>query len=535
MTQPRRTLIRGGLVADGTGAPAVRGDVLLDGARIVGILPVDAGPFAATEIDATGLLVAPGFIDVHQHADFTLLAFPDADSAIRQGVTTIVNGNCGGGAAPIEPGRDFRSVAFAYDPDWGIDVRWRSFGDYLQRVSAAAVNVATLVPHGVLRNAVMGLEARAATRSERRRMAALLDDALDAGAVGMSTGLEYQPGCNADVGEISELARVVARHDGVYATHIRNRAEGYADATREAIEIARRGPVRLQLSHFAPRPYAPPEQTQAAFAAVDDLAREGHPVWVDSFPEVWGPGLLLDLFPRDVFRGSPREIVRRLRHPRTRAHVADWFSRGENFLVRAGGYERIFLASNPGRPEHNGRSLVELAEAAEQTVADFCCNTIVDAGEVFPALVIRHVYATEGDLRDVLCMPYCSLGSDGVVTSGEDDACRYPWNASTYGYAARTLGHYVRDVGLYELEDAVRRLAALPAEAMGLSDRGTLAPGKAADVVALDPTRVTDRTTPVHMARYPDGIEYVLIGGVPVVEHGRGTGARPGEVVGSRA
>lgn len=532
MTAEPSTLLHGGTLVDGSGAPRRRADVLVEGGRFAQVVaPGGADDADARRVDCSGLVVAPGFIDVHVHADFTLLAFPGADSAIRQGVTTVVNGNCGGGVAPAEPDHDVRRVAFGYSPDWGVGITWRTFGEYLAQLRALGVNVATLVPHGALRNAVMGLAARPATRTERRRMAALLDDALDAGAIGLSSGLEYQPGCNADVGELTELARVVARHDGVYATHIRNRGETFAAATGEAIAVARGGPTRLQLSHFAPRPYAPAEQTAAAFDAVSDLAASGHPVWVDSFPEIWGPGLLVDLFPREIVRGGRAEVAARMRDRSVRAQVADWFQRGENFLVRAGGYERIFISGNPLHPEHAGVSLTDLAQAAGRDVPSLCCDLVAEAGEQFPAIGIRHVYATEGDLRALLAMERCSLGSDGVVTAGEGPDCPYPWNASSYGYAARTLGHYVREVGLYELEDAVRRLAALPAEAMGLRDRGTIAVGKVADVVVFDPDGVRDRTTPVDMARHPDGIAHVLVAGVPVVSAGLPTGARPGRMV----
>ncbi len=247
----------------------------------------------------------------------------------------------------------------------------------------------------------------------------MLDEALAAGGIGLSSGLEYQPGCYADVDELAALATVVARHDGVYATHIRNRGERFAAATREAIEVARRGDVRLQLSHFAPRPYAPAQETAAARAAVDELAESGQPVWVDTFPEIWGPGLLMDLFPREVAAGTPEQVLSRLRDRAVQDRVEDWFARGENFLVRAAGYERIYISSSPTHPEHNGRALTELAAGAGTTVAGYACAALLEAGEAFPAIGIRHVYATEDDLRELLRLPYCSLGSDGVVTCGE--------------------------------------------------------------------------------------------------------------------
>jgi N-acyl-D-amino-acid deacylase len=524
MSDEPRLLIRGGTLVDGTGEPRRQADVLVDGDRVaaVGDLEHDGG--AQRPIDARGLVVAPGFVDVHTHADLPLLAFPDADSAVRQGVTTAVIGNCGGGVAPVTAEHDVRRVAFAFDEQWGVEVTWRDFGDYLARLDGTAVNVAALVPHGALRNAVMGVAAREPAPGEADAMAGLLREAMEHGAIGLSTGLEYQPGCYATVDEIAALARLVAARDGVYATHMRNRAERFAAASEEAIEVARRTGVRLQLSHVAPRPYAPPEETERAFAAIDAADR----LWVDTFPEVWGPGTLVDLLPAHVANGEAREVARRLTDPGARREVADYFEAGSNFLVRAGGYEQIYIAGCPTRPDLEGGSLPALAEREAKTMAELACDVLVEAGSQLMTVTIRHVYATEADLRRVIELPYCSFGSDGVVSSGEDDACGCRWSASTYGYAARVLEWYVRRIGALSLEDAVRRLAALPAEAMGLEDRGVLRPGAAADVVVLDFEALRDRSSPARQARHPEGIAHVLVNGVAVIEHGRQTGERPG-------
>ena len=521
--------IRGGTVVDGTGAPGRRADVLIEGDRIAAVGEIE--PVAGEDvIDARGLVVAPGFVDVHTHADLPLLAFPDADSAVRQGVTTVVIGNCGGGVAPVNADHDVRRVAFAFDAQWGVEVTWRGFGDYLALLDGKAVNVAALVPHGALRNAVMGLAPRAPSAPEADAMAGLLGEALEAGAIGLSTGLEYQPGCYAEIDELAALAQVAADRGGAYATHMRNRAEAYADATDEALEIARRTGVRLQLSHVAPRPYAPADETERALAAIDAAAADGG-VWVDTFPEVWGPGTLVDLLPGHVANGEAREVAARLRDPGVRREVADYFAEGSNFLVRAGGYEQIFISGCPTRPELEGGALPELAARAGRGVAELCCDVLLEAGDQLMTVMIRHVYATESDLRRVIDLPYCSFGSDGVVSTGEDGACGCRWSASTYGYVPRVLEWYVRELGVLGLEDAVRRLAALPAEAMGLDDRGVLRPGARADVVAFDLDAVHDRSSPQRQARHPDGIRHVLVNGVAVVAEGLQTGRRPGRVV----
>jgi N-acyl-D-amino-acid deacylase len=527
---PDAILVRGGTLVDGTGDPARPADVLLRDGRVAALGALDEAPDARV-LDADGLVVTPGFVDVHTHADFTLLAFPEAESAVAQGVTTVVVGNCGGGVAPCRHGHDVRRVAFGYRDDWGVEIEWESFGEYLRHLDGKGVNVAALVPHGAVRNVVLGLDERPPDGRELDTMRGLVREGLDAGAIGMSTGLEYQPGCHASPEEIAALCAVVAERNGVYATHMRDRGDRFAAATGEALDTARATGVRLQLSHVAPRPYAPADERARAFEAVEAARGAGVPVWVDTFPETWGPGNLADLFPREVTQGTPREVVERLHDPRTRRAVERAFAEGRNFLVRAGGYDRIFISSSPVRPDYTGRSLADLAAEAGTTVAAFACDALAEAGDELMSVGIRHVYATEEDLRAVLALPYASLGSDGVVTSGEGEECPFPWNASSYGYVPRLFERYVREEGLMTLEEAVRRLAALPAEALGLADRGVLREGAAADVVVFDPARVHDRTTPADVARYAEGFSHVLVGGVPVVEDGRFTGERPGSLV----
>lgn len=504
--------------------------MLVEGGRIKAIAPSIALEDASV-LDATSCIVAPGFIDIHSHADFTVLAFPSAESAVRQGVTTIVNGNCGGGVAPALPKNDVRRVAFAYNPRWGLEISWRSFGEYLAHIRNVAINVATLVPHGAIRNAVMGLEARPPDGSELKAMKALLDESLEAGGIGMSTGLEYQPGCYADLGEIAELAAIVAARDGLYATHMRNRAESFGAATREALEVGLRSGARVQLSHVAPRPYAPESEVRSAFDAIEEAVADKRPVWVDTFPETWGPGNLADLFPSAVTQGVARDVLMRLRDSHVRREIQAYFDAKQNFLIRGDGYENVYISSTPTSYEAVGRSLPDLAAENKKTVAEWACDALLEAGDLFMSVGIRHVYATENDLRAVLKMPCCSLGSDGIVIAGEDRDCPYPWNASTYGYAPRTLEYYVREEGVISLEESIRRLSALPAEALGLSDRGLLREGAWADVVVFEPENVHDRTTPTCAARYPSGVRDVLVNGTPVVFEGRTTGATPGRVL----
>jgi N-acyl-D-aspartate/D-glutamate deacylase len=520
-----RLVVRGGLVVDGTGRPGRMADVIVEDGTIVGVGGPSTESLDAGVIDATGRAVAPGFIDLHNHADYSVLAFPSADSALRQGVTTIAVGNCGGGVAPISAAHDFRPVSFAYRPEWGVDTSWRTFPDYLARLDGLGINVAAMVPHGALRNAVMGMEPRPATASELDMMDRLLDEAMAEGAVGMSTGLQYRPGSWSPPGEIRRLVGVVGRHDGIYATHMRDRSEQYVAAITEALAATADSGAHLQLSHVVARPNAPRSQIEAALASMTAAAGAGR-FGVDTFPEPWGPGLLVDLFPTDLMEGDTAQVLARLRDPTVRAEMEAYIDAGSGFLARVAGYDEIFLSWVPDRPDLVGVSVGDTA-----AVGAFCCDVLLEAGERLREVGIRHIYADEPALDDVLALPFCSVASDGIVTSGEDEACSLTWSASTYGFTARLLEHYVRTRGVLSLEEAVRRLTSLPAAALGLSDRGTIAVGQRADLAVFDPDRVHDRATPTRMARHPSGIDFVVVNGAVAADLKGVTTVRAGMLV----
>ncbi|MDA2979781.1 MAG: amidohydrolase family protein [Actinomycetota bacterium] len=519
-----RLVVRGGTVVDGTGSPARQADILVENGSILAVeTSIDSGTDAET-IDAAGRVVAPGFVDLHTHADYSILAFPSADSALRQGVTTIAVGNCGGGVAPISDAHDIRPVAFALRPEWGVDIAWRSFPEYMEYLSGLAVNVAAMVPHGALRNAVMGVVPRPATVVELETMTRLLDEAMQAGAVGMSTGLQYRPGCWAPESEIRHLVEVVGSHGGIYATHMRDRSESYVAAIREALAASADTGAHLQLSHVVARPNAPESEIEAALTVMNQAATGQFSV--DTFPERWGPGLLIDLFPDELMEGDTSQVLARLADPTTRSVMEHHVDAEASFLARVAGYDELFLSSVPDRPDLTGVSLGDW-----EAVGAFCCDLLIEAADRLREIGIRHIYADESAIDDVLTLPFCLVASDGLVTAGEDSGCPLPWSASTYGYTVRVLEHYVRERKLLTLEDAVRKMTSLPATALGLTDRGTIAPGKQADLVIFDAETVHDRSTPVAMARHPTGIEKVVVNGSVAVDHTGVTAHREGILV----
>jgi N-acyl-D-aspartate/D-glutamate deacylase len=518
-----RLVVQGGLVVDGTGGSAQQADVYVEDGTIV-MVGTDLATTDATVIDATGRIVAPGFIDLHTHADYSVLAFPSADSALRQGVTTIVVGNCGGGVAPISDAHDIRPVAFALRPEWGVDLSWRSFPEYLACLDGMGVNVAALVPHGALRNSVMGVTPRRASSAELDVMTGLLDEAMEAGAVGMSTGLQYRPGCWAPESEIRRMVEVVGTYDGLYATHMRDRSDHYAAAIAEAVAASAATGAHLQLSHVVARPNAPKAEIEAAFDAMRHAAAGRFSV--DTFPEPWGPGLLTDLFPDELMEGETSEVLSRLTDPTIRPTLEKYVDAEASFLARVAGYDEIYLSSVPDRPDLNGVSLGDVGP-----VGSFSCDLLVEAAERLREVGIRHVYADESAIDDVLSLPFCLVASDGIVTNGEDSACQLTWSASTYGFTARLLEHYVRQRRLLTLEEAVRKLTSLPAEALGLNDRGMIARGKRADLVVFDVDSIHDRSTPTEMARHPSGIEAVVVNGSIAADRAGLTTSRAGVLV----
>lgn len=518
-----RLVLRGGTVVDGTGTSSFVADVVIEGDSIAYI--GDAHEAAGRIVDVEGAVVCPGFIDLHSHADHSILAFPEADSALRQGITTVAIGNCGGGVAPISPDFDIRPVAFASKPEWDVPATWSSFGEYMEQLSGLGINVAALVPQGALRNSVMGVVPRPATESELESMKSALSETLENGAVGLSSGLQYRPGGWTPESEIRSLVEIVGAHSGIYASHMRDRSHAYVAAIEEAMRATTDTEAHLQLSHVVARPNAPSDEIERALALLDAVpGRFG----VDTFPEPWGPGLLVDLLPSELMEGETTEILARLSDPQSRSTIEAYIDDEMSFLARVAGYDEIYLSWVPGRPDLNGTSLGDVGG-----VGSFCCDLLIEADAQMREVGIRHIYADEDQIDRVLQLPYCSVASDGIVTTGEDDDCQLLWSASTYGYTARLLELYVNQRRLLTLEDAIRKMTSLPAAALGLSNRGTINVGSRADLVVFDPELIHDRSTPVTMARHPEGIRTVVVNGLIAFDGGASTNPMAGQLVGS--
>jgi N-acyl-D-aspartate/D-glutamate deacylase len=533
-------LLRGGTVVDGTGSPPRRADVGVLGDRILAIDDLSAVDErdVASVIDATGLVVTPGFVDPHGHSDGSLFVDGGLVSHLRQGYTTQLSGNCGDTLAPLtDAGREL--VELALRPH-RLVARWRSFGDYLDAVEGEplGLNVAFLVGQGTVRGSVMGAEAGAATDDERAAMVREVEAALDAGAFGLSSGLIYAPGMHAEADEIAVLVAAAARRGGLYATHMRNESAGLFASLAESIATIRaarhRGAAepRLQVSHLKAGARAVWGRAPEAIAVLETARAEGLDVAADQYPYTAAATTLATVLPPSLLALGVEECVAALSDHEARDRVAAEMERGisgwENVAADPGwaGIRISFAASHPG---WTGRSLAELGEAHGVNPADLAMDALID-DQLDVSVVIDCM--DEADVETIMAVPWIAVCTDAegrrpghpILDAGRP-------HPRTYGSAARVLGTYVRERGTLTLETAVAKLSGVPAARLGLRDRGVLREGAFADVVAFDPDTVADAATYEQPSRHPVGIEHVIVNGRLAVQAGHETGARVGRLL----
>ncbi|MDE2877371.1 amidohydrolase family protein [Candidatus Palauibacter soopunensis] len=519
-------MIRGGLVFDGTGAAPARTDVAVRAGRIVDVGDVEAE--APMELDAGGLAVAPGFIDVHSHSDYTLLVDPRAVSAIHQGVTTEVIGNCGHGCFPIRDPELSSRIIYGFDGSLPLD--WSSPAAYLERLEEVepAVNVLTLVPNGQLRLATLGLEARPATSAEVTAMTRLLEEGLEAGAWGYSTGLEYAPEQGAGEAEITALARVTARRGGFYATHTREREDRADEAVAEAIRTARNAGIRLQVSHLAPRSGL--DQTNRCIDLVDAARAAGDDVAFDMHTRLYGLTFLYAMLPPRVLNASPREQVRLLETPEVRAQIGDH----KSIITGLGDWGRIYLVDDEVWPDMARLDFEEIARRRDTTALDAACDLLLDsAGAGKAPMVLLRAYE-EDQQEEVFAHDLCVPASDATALAPDGPLAGASFMGA-YTWASWFWRFMVRETGRLKPQEAIHRLSGQPAEIVGLSDRGLLKPGMRADVVVFDPETFADTGTTFQPNRIATGMRHVVVNGTVTLRDGALTGKRAGAVLRKRA
>lgn len=531
-----RLVIRGGTVVDGTGAPGRHADVVVDDDRIAAIMGAGRASIhdARRVIDATDLVVAPGFIDLHSHADFTLPAYPDALSSLAQGVTTEVIGNCGFSPAPLAAADAFAEATRAACRGLGpaLDWRWHSFGEYLDRLDGArpAVNCVPLVGHGAIRHAVMGADDRAATDVELATMREVLATALDDGVWGMSTGLVYPPGSFAAPDEVLRLAEPLRSVDGLYASHIRNEGDELVTALDEAVDVGRRVGVRVHVSHLKAAGLANHGRIPRALEQLDAARAAGVAVTHDVYPYTAASTMLSQVVPPWAHDGGTAALVERLRSDTVRRRIAMEIDSGlpgwPNYVRSSGGWSSIHIAAvaDPALRHLEGRRVDEAARDAGVLPLELVLDTLVTDRA---ATVMVMFMMNQADVDAALLHPSSVVGSDQLgVTS--PTARVHP---RSYGSFVRVLGEMVRDRGLLDLPTAVARMTGMPARILRLADRGRVAVGAVADLVVFDPRTVADGATYAEPTRLPAGIEAVLVAGRLAMWRGEALDARAGRVL----
>ena len=512
-------IVRGGSVVDGLGGEPARADVGISGDRIAAVGDL-SGMRAVHECDAAGLLVCPGFVDVHTHSDAYLLIEPGAPSKIRQGVTTEITGNCGASAAPRWPG-------YTMPSDWleqNYPGEWRSVAEYRALLAAQrpAVNSAMLIGHRAIRAAVIGSEPRAATADEIAKMCELLEQALEEGGAGLSTGLVYAPAMFARAEEIQALAKVVARRGGIYATHMRSEGGRLLEAIDEALDVARASGVRLQISHLKTAGQANWGKLDAALEKIRAARAAGVEVASDRYPYTASCTDLDVILPEWAGQGGRAAILARLRDPAERAKI-----RAEMAAAREEAYwEGVWIGStrHPDNAAFAGQPLMAAAEAWKVHPLDAALR-LMETDELFTGGIFFGM--SEENLWRILAEPWVMIGSDASIRSPTGPLSHDHPHPRAYG----TFGRFMRavlDGKTVGVGEAVRKMTSLPAEQFRLKDRGVLRAGAFADVVVVDPAGVRDRATYEKPHQLCEGVSAVWVNGVATVSGGRETGERGG-------
>lgn len=522
------TLITNGRVLDGSGNPWRRLDIGIGQGRIVALQP--ALPREATHIiDAQGQVVAPGFIDMHSHSDLQVLVEPELRPKIAQGITTELLGQDGLSAAPVDPAasEERRRNLAGLDGNPPIAWTWASFAEYLRALEATpkASNLVALVPHGAVRECVMGLEAAAPTPAQLAQMCVLLDESLAAGAVGMSTGLAYTPCRYAAFDELVALYQVVARRGGILVAHIRNEAEQVLVALDEMVRIGKLTGVPVHISHLKVIGRENWHLAWPMLELFEQARREGVDMTFDMYPYTAGCTVLDVCLPAWAHAGGSAALLERLRTPDVRARMQHDIEQGmegwEN-LARACGWDGIIIASVASAENQGmlGRSLQAIGQERGRLPFDIMCDLLI--AENLHVTMIDH-YGSDDVVQTFLRHPLATIGSDGIFGA-------HP-HPRLYGTFPRILGRYVRELGIMTLAEAVRKMTAAPAARLGLAERGMIRVGAWADIVMFDPQTIEDTATYEQPVMPATGISAVLVNGQVAYAAGQVGEQRAGQVI----
>jgi len=522
-------LVRRGVIIDGSGSPGTVGDIALNAGRIVALGPSLAGD-SNKVIDAGGLAVTPGFIDIKTHSDFVLPINPKAESKVRQGVTTEIIGHCGFSVAPVLPGKTQLLADYLSGGAPWLPFREMSFPEYLDTFPPVAVNTGMLVGHNTLRLMVIGLEDRAPTKAELGQMIALLEEGLRAGALGMSSGLFTPPGSFAKPDEMIALCKVLKRYNASYFTHIRDESNKVMGAVEEAIDIASTCGVHVEIVHLK---CSGIDNWGKAAMILDKLAvaqAKGCDLDCDAYPYTAGSNALKNLFPAWVQIGDNETMLARLALPEIRARIrVEIADHGLNNWGRIPSWDAVQISVSPRLPETAGQTVAALAAARSCDPIDQICDHLIADNGATRVLITS---MSEDDIRTLVRSPTALVGSDGNCLATYGIVSQGMPHPRFYGTFPKIIGRYVRDEGLIPLEQAIYKMTGGSAKALKLCDRGLLKKGYRADVTIFDPDDFRDQATYAKPHCYPSGARTtVIVNGTLVVENAVHTGARPGFVL----
>ena len=523
-------LIKNSTILDGTGKSPFEAEVGISEGRIVQVAK-DIPQQAGLTIDAEGLVLAPGFIDPHTHSEMTLLANPKAESKIRQGVTTEIVGNCGGSPGPLLGAAMQEAQADAQA--LGIDIDWKDLSGYLNRVQqqGTALNVASLVGHNTVRGAVLGFEDVQPTPEQQARMESLVAEAMQQGACGLSSGLFYPPGIYARTEEVIGLANAAARHGGLYVSHIRSETDHLLEAVQEAITIGRMAESRVQISHIKLEGFRNWGGIDQLIALLEGAESQGVHLRCDQYPYTAGLSWLAYILPYWAQAGGSLRVAQRMRDPAIREQLrADWSANRAQWEERGGmrDWEDLLITACHVRPEVQGKTVAAIAEDEGKDPLETALDLIALSEGQVECVCFGQL---EDNVQTLLRHPLVMAGSDGESLAPYGILSQGGTHPRSYGTFPRILGHYVREERLLSLEQAVKKMTSDTATQFNLTGRGTIREGAYADLVLFDAQTVRDTATYTEPHQYPDGIPYVIVNGVLVIDQGRHTGALPGQVL----
>jgi N-acyl-D-amino-acid deacylase len=525
-------VIKNGRIFDGLGNETILADVGIAGQKIEKIGKISAAK-GQSVINAQDLVVCPGFIDTHDHTDIQLLVNPKAESSIRQGITTLVSGNCGDSPFPIAE-EIYDEYRDNQKEEYDVDVTWRDIKGFFSRLEeqGMALNYSTYVGQGTIRGVTVGFNDRPPKAEELEKMKALVAENIQNGALGLSSGLEYAPGCYAQQDEIVELCRVAVQNGGLYGTHMRDEGDQLLEAMEETIDVSRKTGIRLQISHFkieAPRNWHKIDNALAKLEATHD---EGIPVFCDRYAYIAGStGLSSMNFPLWAKQGTTDEFLARLKDPTLESKFRVFLAEREKKL---GSWDKVIISSvfTEENKVFEGKTILEATQETGKDVFGFLRDLLIEEKNRADQVIFM---MTEDNLKRILAHPLVGVGCDGSALAPYGLLSKGKPHPRSYGTFPRVLGKYIREEKILSMADMLKKMTSIPAGNFGFAGRGVLQRGYFADIVIFDEKRVIDKATFENPHRYSEGINYVIVNGQVVINDGEHSGLLPGKILRKQA